>query len=181
VGLELNRPVSSLFDESFAADVAREIVDQVGDRMLERVKDRTPIADLPLAYHGDFATWIEDRGGRKPGTLRERWRRTGVQGQSGSGLKVVVFNPDPVTVMVEHNTRPHLIRAHLRTRADGGTYQGLLRYPQGASFHFAVETHHPGTQGQHFLRNTLAEIEAVWPEIGTRVLDLSIVFYDERY
>jgi hypothetical protein len=31
------------------------------------------------------------------------------------------------------------------------------------------------------MRNTLAEIEATWPVIGNRVLDLSATFYDERY
>lgn len=181
MGLELDRPVASLYDESFALDAAREIVDRVGDRMLDRVKDRTPTADLPTAYHGDFASWIEDRGGRKPGTLRERWRRTGVQGQPGSGLKIVVFNPDPVTKMVEHSTRPHMIRAKQRARDDGSTYQGLLRYPKGPVFHYNVEVWHPGTQGQHMMRNTMAEIAVVWREIGTQVIDLYATFYDQRY
>lgn len=181
MGLELDRSFASLYDESFVGDVAREIVDQVGTRMLERVKDRTPVADLPAAYHGAYASWIEDRSGRKPGTLRERWRRTPVQGSSGGGWKVVVFNPDPITIMVEQSTRPHLIRAHMRTREDGSTYQGLLRYPNGPVFHYNVEVWHPGTQGQHMMRNTLAEIEATWPATGDRVLDLYVTFYDERY
>lgn len=180
MGLTLDRSFGSLYDESFVSDVAREIVDQVGDRLLDRVKDRTPTADLPMAYHGDYAAWIEDRGGRKPGTLRERWRRTEVQGSDGAGLKVVVFNPDPVAVMVENTTRPHLIRAKLRTRAAGGTYQGLLRYPMGPVFRYNVEVWHPGTQGVHMLRDTLAEMEVVWTEIGDEVLDVQATFYDER-
>lgn len=181
MGYDQNRSFASLYDESYAHDVAYEIADQVGQRMLERAQDRTPTADLPLAYHGDYASWIEDRGGRKPGTLRERWRRTPVQGSSGSGLKVVVFNPDPVARLVEWNTRPHMIRAKLRTRDDGSVYQGLLRYPKGPVFHYNVEVWHPGTQGQHMMRDTLAEIEVTWPLIGERVIDLYATFYDERY
>ena len=181
MGLKLNSSFASLYDESFAHDVAREIVDAVGDDLLRGVKFRTPTAQLPQAYKGDIAAWIEDRGGRKPGTLRERWRRTGVQGTPGSGLKVVVFNPDPVAVMVEHTTRPHLIRAKMRTREDGSTRQGLLRYPQGPVFHYNVEIWHPGTQGQHMLRNALAEIEVKWEEKALRIIDLYATFYDERY
>lgn len=181
MGLELDRSFASLYNESFVHDVGYEIADQVGERMLDRIKDRTPTADLPAAYHGDYASWIEDRGGRKPGTLRERWRRTGVLGQPGSGLKVVVFNPDPVAIMVEHETRPHLIRAKQRIREDGSTYQGQLRYPQGPVFHYNVEVFHPGTQGVHMARDTMAEIAVVWTEIGERVLDLYATLYDQRY
>lgn len=180
MGYTQDRSFASLYDESYVEEVSREIVDQVGNRMLDRVKDRTPSADLPLAYHGDYASWIEDRGGRKPGTLRERWRRTGVQGSVGAGLKVVVFNPDPVAIMVEENTRPHLIRAKQRIREDGSVYQGLLRYPQGPVFHYGVEVWHPGTQGQHMMRDTLAEIEVVWVDIAEEVLDVQATFYDER-
>lgn len=180
MGLKLDRSFASLYDESFVHDVAHEIVDRIGDAMLHGAVDRTPTANLPLAYRGDVAAWIEDRGGRKPGTLRERWRRTKVQGRPGAGLKVVVFNPDPVARLVEWNTRPHLIRAKLRTRDDGSTYQGLLRYPQGPVFRYNVEVWHPGTQGQHMMRNTLAEIEAIWTERAERVIDLYATFYDER-
>lgn len=181
MGLDLNRSFASLYDESFAHDVAHEIVDKVGDDLLDGVKFRTPRAQLPQAYRGDIAAWIEDRGGRKPGTLRERWRRTGVLGTAGAGLKVVVFNPDPVARLVEWNTRPHLIMAKMRTREGGGTYQGLLRYPMGPVFRYNVEVWHPGTQGQHMMRNSLAEIEATWSATGERVLDLFAAFYDERY
>lgn len=181
MGLKRNRTFASLYDERFVRDVATDIVDHVGDDLLQGVKFRTPRAQLPQAYKGDIAAWIEDRGGRKPGTLRERWRRTKVQGSAGSGLKVVVFNPDPVAALVEWNTRPHLIRAKLRTRDDGGRYQGLLRYPQGPTFHYNVEVWHPGTQGQHMMRNTLAEIEATWDEKALRIVDLHATFYDERY
>lgn len=181
MGFERDRSFASLYDESFAHDVAYEIVDAVGDDLLRNVKHHTPTADLPAAYHGDYAAWIEDRGGRKPGTLRERWRRTKVQGGAGYGLKVVVFNPDPVARLVEWNTRPHLIKAKMRTRDDGGTYQGLLRYPNGPVFKYNVEVWHPGTQGQHMMRNSLAEIEATWSRTGERILDLAATFYDERY
>lgn len=176
-----DRSFASLYDESFAHDVATEIADAVGDAMFDGARDKTPQANLPLAYKGDLASWIEDRGGRKPGTLRQRWRRTGVQGTPGSGLKVTVWNPDPVARLVEWNTRPHAIRAKQRVRADGGTYQGLLRYPQGPVFRYNVEVWHPGTQGQHMMRNTLAEIEVKWVSIAERVLDLYATFYSERY
>lgn len=171
---------ADLADKRFVDDVGNAIVDQVGDRMLDRVKDRTPVADLPTAYKGDLAAFIEDRGGRRPGTLRDRWKRTPVQGSSGSGLKVTVFNPDPVAEHVEHETRPHLIRAHMRA-GPHGAYQGSLRFPQGPVFRYAVEVWHPGTQGVHMMRDTEAEIEASWEKDGERVLEHYEAFYEEHY
>lgn len=169
-----------MFEPRFVTDVGRDIVDQVGTRLLDRVQDRTPVAELPAAYKGDLESWVEDRGGRPPRTLRDAWRRSEVLGGAGHGLRVTVWNPDPVAPHVEWDTRPHAIRAHMRS-GPNGPYQGSLRFPSGPVFRYAVEVWHPGTQGVHMMRDTLAEIEVVWVGIAERVLDVHAAFYDERY
>lgn len=168
------------FDPSYVDDVGKAITDGVGDRMLSGVKHRTPIADLPEAYRGDLPAFVEDRGGRVPGTLRDRWKRTPVTGRTGSGLRVVVWNGDPVAEHVEWDTRPHLIRAKMRA-GPHGTYQGSLRFPSGPVFRHAVEVWHPGTTGVHMMRDTEAEIEASWEADAERIIDTYETFYEERY
>lgn len=172
--------LEDFFEERFVDDVGHAIADHVGDRWLDRVRDRTPVADLPTAYKGDLPSFIDDRGGRRPGTLRDNWRRTPVTGTTGAGLRVVVWNPDPVVEHVEYETRPHAIRAHMRTGA-GGVYQGSLRFPQGPVFRYAVEVWHPGTQGQHMNRDTEVEIEVTWERDAERIIETYETFYEERY
>lgn len=180
MGFTREGTLEDLFEPRFADDVGKAICDAVGDRMLDRVRERTPVAQLPAAYKGDYEEWVSDRGERRPGTLRDKWRRTPVTGTTGSGLRVVVFNPDPVVDHVEYETRPHAIRAHMRA-GPNGSYQGSLRFPVGPVFRYAVEVWHPGTQGVHMMRDTEAEIEATWEDDGARVLERFEAVYDERY
>jgi hypothetical protein len=84
---------------------------------------------------------------------------------------------EPICLFVEETTKPHLIRAHVRP--DGK--QGSLRYPMGPSFHYNVEVWHPGTQGIHMMRDTLAEIQISWDAIADGVLERRIEEWNARY
>lgn len=166
--------VDLVHEERLLHEVPRRIVDEVGDRARAGAARRTPVARLPAAYRGDFASWIEDRA-RLPRTLRDAWRRGEVEELSGI-LWVEIENPDDVAIFVEEDTRPHLIRAkHTRIvrRKDGTSYvaPGYLRFPAGPTFRYAKEVWHPGTQGLHMLRDTMAEVEVLWPRWAERILD----------
>jgi hypothetical protein len=181
MGYRSNDELADLFPERFVEDTSREITDRVGDRLRDGVAMRTPVARLPAAYKGDFEDWIGDRSGRPPRTMRDSWVRTEVARVGDDILRVEVYSDEPLdehgwqkVAYVEDDTKPHLIRAHLR---EGGR-QGSLRFPMGANFMLRVQVHHPGTQGVHMLRNSLAEMEVMWIEIGEEVLEAKAAEYN---
>jgi hypothetical protein len=158
-----DRPVRDLFPENWVDDTARDIADNVQDAFLDSAERRTPLAQIPEAYHGDFPAWVEDRGGRKPGTLRDRWEKLPIHEYGDGRLSAPIENVDPIASFVEDDTQPHLIEAK-RAR--------VLRFPSGPIFRYAPRVWHPGTQGQHMLRDAEAETDARFEEIGNRTIDL---------
>jgi hypothetical protein len=161
MGYEADGDLESLFPETFVEEVERRVPEEVGDDMLRGVKARTPVARIPAAYGGNVPAWIADRDGRKPGTLRDSWELSPVL-LAGDVATVAVESEDPVAVHVEESTRPHLIRARS---------VGALRFPSGGDFVYRRVVHHPGTQGQHMLRDTMAEIEVTWQATANRVIE----------
>lgn len=155
--------LADLWPADFVDRVGRDITVNVRDAYLDGVVRRTPIAQIPQAYHGDFGAWEEDRGGRVPGTLKEAWE-AGEVTEDGDGFTFDVINPDPIASHVEHDTQPHLIMAK-KAR--------VLRFPSGPVFRYRPFVWHPGTQGKHMLRDTEAEIDARFEEIAGRTLDLA--------
>lgn len=170
--------LADLFPEKFVDDAGEAMTDAVGDRFRDGVARRTPVARLPEAYKGEFEEWILDRGGRKPRTMRDSWRRSRVFRTEEGTLRVEIFSSEPVidaegrqkVDFVEEDTKPHLIRAKNAKR---------LRYPMGPIFRYDVEVWHPGTQGVHMMRDTEAEIEVVWESIAQPVLDQKEREYSE--
>jgi len=178
MGYTADGKLEDLFPKRFIPETSEKIADRVGDRWRDRVAMRTPVARLPAAYHGDFEEWIADRGGRKPRTMRDAWRRTEVIRIGANRIRVEVYNIDPRVIFVEEDTQPHRIRA--KVRPGPPPYQGSLRFPQGSQFRFAVEVQHPGTQGVHMQRDTTAEMEVMWLEIGEEVLEEQVAKYNAR-
>lgn len=154
--------VADLFPADFVDVVGRDIAENVQDALLHSAEHRTPVAQIPEAYAGDFPSWEEDRGGRPPGTLREAWVALPIE-EGPDGLSAPVENTDPIASHVEHDTQPHVIFAK-KAR--------VLRFPAGAVFRYRPFVFHPGTQGQHMMRDAEADISARWVEIGNRTIDL---------
>jgi hypothetical protein len=176
MGYRSDGDLAGLFPERFVHETSEQIADAVGDRFRDRVAKRTPVARLPKAYRGDFEEWIRDRGGRTPRTMRDSWTRSAVVQTDASSFRVEVFSDEPPdehgwqkVSYVEEDTKPHLIRA--KVRPGPPPYQGSLRFPHGASFAFRIQVTHPGTQGVHMMRDTAAEMEVMWMEIGEAVLE----------
>jgi hypothetical protein len=154
--------------QEWVDEVAHDTVDEVGTRIRDGAAKRTPVARLPEAYKGDFASWITDRGGRTPRTLRDKWVKGDVL-RMDTTTSVTIENLDPICVFVEETTRPHLIRANVAKS---------LRFPAGPSFHYAKEVWHPGTQGVHMMRDTLSEMASLWATIGEQVLERKIADFN---
>jgi hypothetical protein len=154
--------LADLFPADFVEVVGRDIVENVQSALLDSAEHRTPIAQIPQAYDGDFEAWEEDRGGRLPGTLRDSWVELPIKEKEGT-LSAPVENVDPIASHVEHDTSPHMIFAKPG---------GVLRFPSGPVFRYRPNVWHPGTEGKHMLRDAEADISARWPAIGQRVIDL---------
>lgn len=162
MGLTMQGQLHDLFPD-FVEEAAREIATRTQEEMKDGVERRTPTAKVPFAYHGDVSAWIKDRRGRKPGTLRDRWEAEPVEHLPNDVYRAGVVNRDPIASLVEDDTRPHTIRSKKPT--------GVLRFPQGMDFIFRTEVHHPGTEGVHMMRDTLAVTEARWQQIANEVLN----------
>jgi hypothetical protein len=109
---------------------------------------------------------IENAKGRKPGTLRSRWRlRDDLEPGMKRGypsLTAYYENWDPVAPFVENDTRPHIIRPRLdrapattiatrKPRRMGDDPQARLRFVIGGRVVYAREVKHPGTTGHHMV------------------------------
>lgn len=90
-----------------------------------------------------------------PGTMKESWRAGDVSSRVSSsgadGVEGEAYTEDPAAPYVEEDTVPHLIRPRLAK---------ALRFWDDVSIHFRKVVHHPGTTGQHMMRDALAEVEA---------------------
>lgn len=146
---------------------AQRTAQRVEDRLYDEVTRRTPVAEMPEAYgvrgQGGKTGWIRDRKGRTPGTAKRSWKKSGVRRISAGRYMVDVDSDDPVMIYIENDTRPHLIRARKP--------RGVLRFPMGLTFLYRREVHHPGTEGVHMMRDSLAVIDATWQEVANEVFD----------
>lgn len=180
MGYKQDGSLKDLFPEEFVKRGAWEITHHVAGRMRDGAAKRTPVARLPEAYHGDYGAWRQDRGGRQPRTMRDSWTKKPVR-VVDNVYSVEVENTDPKTEYVEWDTRPHLIRAKMRVDPKTGKLrQGSLRFPDGPSFRYAVEVNHPGTQGVHMMRDTMAEVAVMWPRWAERILKRLAVELNRR-
>lgn len=171
-----------MFDSGPLVRAVPRITGKVGDKLKAEVKRRTPIAELPPGM-------TPEKRGRVPGTLRESWQNTDVQREQsrtpgGMARSIETFTEDEIAKFVEWPTRPHIIRPRLdrapasvvatgKPRRAGGDPAARLRYVNAfGRVVYAAEVHHPGTQGVHMVRDSLAEIEATWvDEIGAREIE----------
>jgi hypothetical protein len=169
-------PLNALFDPKPMERSATRMAKAVGDLLHDEVVRRTPIATLPPGVTALMR-------GRVPGTLRESWKTSEVEG--GGKLKplnkaqvdkraVEEYTEDPIGPLVEWPTKPHVIRPRIdrapasvvATGKPRGTVQdgrAHLRYVNRfGRVVYAKEVHHPGTQGVHMMRDALAEVDATW-------------------
>jgi hypothetical protein len=146
--------LQDLYADDLVDRASRRMARAVGGELVGDVADRTPVARIPEAYGGDHDSWVEDRGGRRPGTAKRSWSATEPVEVRDGVLRVVVDSDDyPVIIWIEHDTKPHLIRP-ISARS--------LRFPDGPSFRYADYAKHPGTTGKHMMRDALAELETAW-------------------
>jgi hypothetical protein len=154
--------LADLWPPDFVDAVGEDIAADAQDLLFTDAKRLTPRAKLPQAYHGDFPAWIEDRGGREPGTLADRWEKLPIE-RTPDGFSAAVENVDPIASYVEHDTQPHMIFAK-KAKA--------LRFPDGPVFRYRPSVWHPGTQGQHMMRDSEMGLDARWEERAQRAIDI---------
>lgn len=172
-----NADLQDLFQQAPAVRMIDRLTKRVGESMTDEVKKRTPVAAPPPGMSG---TQFAGSRGRAPGTLRESWYTGDLERGRGVGgverRSIESLTDDPVAPHVEWPTRPHLIRPSLtrapasvletgRARRPGGDPAAALRFiGSNGRVVFAREVWHPGTQGQHMMRETLTETDATWVE-----------------
>lgn len=174
MGYKADKSLEDLFPADFVDRAAPKIADAVGEHLHKEVVRRTPVAEPPEAYHGNVAQWIEDRGGRLPSHLKKSWHKTDSKRTLADTYEISVETEDLVAPHVEWDTMPHLIKPKVPFRISAQTgkmYRSRLRVPYGPRFVFPLEVHHPGTTGQHMMRDSLADVELRWVAIAEKVLD----------
>jgi hypothetical protein len=135
--------LAPLFDPDLSARAAREMADEGGDFLLDRVKRNTPVS-----YHRVALQHQGHPVKRTPGTLRASWYREPVAPGSRRGhpaYTAQVATDDPVAPFVEWDTRPHIIRP----KKPGGVLVFRV-WPTGELVR-AKMVRHPGTTGQHMM------------------------------
>ena len=163
-----------LFDPSLASSASRRMADRGTDAMMEHAVEATPVnqrifsAEVEPSLHGV-------PGGRRPGTLRSRWERTGpitrdiARGQPAYTGRF--HNWDPIAPFVENDTRPHDIRPRAdrapasvvatgQPRKTGAAARLRFRLWPGGQVVYAAVVKHPGTTGQHMTLKAAARTEA---------------------
>lgn len=155
-----------LFDEGIVDRASVRMTRAVAGHLKGDVADRTPVAKIPAAYGNDAEAWVEDRGGREPGTAKRSWEASDPELRPNGVVRVVVDSNDyPVIIWIEHDTKPHLI---LPKSARS------LRFPDGPSFRYAARVEHPGTSGVHMMRDSLADLETGWRRPAELALDRTL-------
>lgn len=132
-----------LFQPELAEAAVRDMADEGGEWLLERV-----IANTPVSYHRVALQHQGFKVDRAPGTLKRSWRlrpnTERVRERGATGYSREVYTEDPVAPFVENDTRPHTIRprhaSHLVFRV----------WPTGRLVRAKV-VHHPGTRGAHMV------------------------------
>lgn len=158
------------------------------ERTVKRVTDgaahRSPVADVP---EGLTADQFAGSRGRVPGRLKRSWKSGAVEETTSPSGEARFggdsYTEDPVAPHVEWDTRPHIIRPRVdrapasvvssgKPRLPGTDPRARLRFWQGGREVFAGEVRHPGTQGQHMMRDSLASAEVEWADtIGAEEIE----------
>lgn len=153
--------VADLFDAAPIELAARRIAERCQERLLELVKEYTPVAQLPDGQ--ERSDWLRGRGGRKPGTLKESWEKGEIEVLSHGRYRVTVLTEDAIAKYVEYPTRPHIIRAR-RAKA--------LRFYQNGELRVVHSVQHPGTEGSFMMMRALDQLRVEWQRIGREELVL---------
>lgn len=175
MGYSANSPLDALFRPGPLRRSARRITKRSVEAIRDGARRRSPVAPIP---EGLTPSQFAGGRGRTPGTLKASWYSTDVdESVSAAGTPrfgADALTDDPIAPHVEWPTRPHLIRPRLdraaasvletgKARRGGGDPQAALRYiSRTGRVVFAREVHHPGTQGQHMMRDSLAEVDGTW-------------------
>lgn len=147
--------LARLADPDLMRAAQRRTVSRVGDELLHRTVEHTPVAKPPPGHE---AEWLAARK-RAPGTLKESWKVGEVTVELGTETMTIdVYTHDPVAPHVEWPTRPHLIPL-----MPGKT---LRFWDKEGRTVFAMIVHHPGTQGSYMLTTAIAEVAVAWRSIG---------------
>lgn len=134
----------------------RRTVERIGDELHRRTVEHTPVAKPPPGHE---AEWLASRK-RAPGTLRESWKIGEVTVNiAGEVMSIDVYTNDRIAPFVEWPTLPHIIVPH--------NPRGMLRFWNAlGDTIYATIVHHTGTKGSYMLTTALAEVAAMWQEIG---------------
>jgi hypothetical protein len=177
VGYTANADLQDLFDAAPLRRSCRRIVRRATEAIKDGAARRSPIAEPPPGVSG---TEFAGGRGRAPGTLKASWYDTDVdETRAPSGVprfSAEAATDDPVAPHVEWPTRPHLIRPRAdrapasvretgRPRRGGSDPQARLRFiNRNGRVVYASEVWHPGTQGTHMMRDSLAEVDGTWEQ-----------------
>jgi hypothetical protein len=134
------------------------IVDRTGETLTVEVAKKTPVAEPPkgAVRLGEVDEWLRSRG-REPGTLKKSWRTSETEREGPQHWSVESYTEDPVAPHVEWDTSPHVIAPRNAM---------ALRFWDEVGRVFRQSVFHPGTRGQHMMRDSLAELDTDWRRIG---------------
>lgn len=163
---------ADLFDEAPMIAALRRTTARVGEKITEGARERSPVHVPPPGQPKNY------RGDRPPGTLKGSWKTGDVDTSATVAgtprFGVDSYTEDPVAPHVEWDTKPHLIRprkdraaasvvATGKPRRGGEDPMARLRFiNRFGQVVYAEEVHHPGTTGQHMMRDSLAHANATW-------------------
>lgn len=143
--------LSGLVDvEADLEETSRALALRMSHEIYDRVRRYTPVAVRPPDVSA--STFRKERGGRRPGTLKDSWE-IGHLAHIGDVSWIEVYTEDPIAPYVEYDTKPHRIRAK---RAE------FLRFRSSKTGEviYAREVLHPGTTGVHMMARACAEVSA---------------------
>jgi hypothetical protein len=142
-------------------EAARRTTERVGQDLLQRTVEKTPIAKPPPGHADE---WLISRH-RTPGTLRASWQVGEVTLSSGGRVfEVPVFTNDRIAPYVEWPTMPHIIVPRDPAK--------MLRFWNGlGQTIYASIVHHTGTRGTYMLTTALAEVAIAWQQIGREEME----------
>jgi hypothetical protein len=130
-------------------EVERALALRMAYEIQEKVRRYTPVAVRPPQVS---AAAFRGERNRRPGTLKDSWE-IGHLTKIGSTAMIEVYTEDPIAPYVEHDTRPHTIRARAGS---------VLRFRSSRTGDviYAAEVLHPGTTGVHMMARACAEVSA---------------------
>lgn len=161
-----------MFEAGPMLAACRRTTGRVGEKITDGARDRSPVHVPPPGQPKNY------RGDRPPGTLKASWQ-TGSVGTTATAagtprFGIDSYTEDPIAPLVEWDTKPHVIRPRAdraaasviesgKPRRKGTDPAARLRYINAfGRVIYAAEVHHPGTTGQHMMRDSLAEADATW-------------------